>query len=114
MPGSAITLGRMDSDLKNGAQSRLCPPRKKKKKRNDEALASIATSSSLWFATCAKILNKDQRLVTPDPNLYQLGILTVYEWCMAHGKPCRILALKPRQKGSSTVSAAVETIDLLI
>ena len=70
-------------------------------------MASIADSAALWFATCAKILTKDQRLVTPDPNVYQLRILEVYEWCMASGRPCRILALKPRQKGSSTVSAAV-------
>ena len=70
-------------------------------------MASIASSAALWFATCAKILTKDQRLVTPDPNIYQLRILEVYEWCMANGTPCRILALKPRQKGSSTVSAAV-------
>ena len=70
-------------------------------------MASIASSAGLWFATCGKILTKDQRLVTPDPNLYQLRILEVYEWCMASGTPCRILALKPRQKGSSTVSAAV-------
>ena len=71
------------------------------------AVASVASSAALWFATCAKILTKDQRLVTPDPNIYQLRILEVYEWCMANGVPCRILALKPRQKGSSTVSAAV-------
>ena len=45
--------------------------------------------------------------MTPDPNIYQLRILEVYEWCMANGVPCRILALKPRQKGSSTVSAAL-------
>lgn len=70
-------------------------------------MAAIATSAGLWFATCARILTKDQRLVTPDPNVYQLHILEVYEWCMSHGTPCRILALKPRQKGSSTVSAAV-------
>ena len=70
-------------------------------------MASIASSAALWFATCARILTKDQRLVTPDPNIYQLRILEVYEWCMASGTPCRILALKPRQKGSSTVSAAV-------
>lgn len=98
----------MDSDLKDGARRRVHPPRKKTKKETiDQALASIATSPALWFATCAKILTKDQRMETPDPNVYQLGILTVYEWCMAHGKPCRILALKPRQKGSSTVSAAL-------
>ncbi|MCX6967601.1 MAG: hypothetical protein NTZ46_07440 [Verrucomicrobia bacterium] len=70
-------------------------------------MASIAGSAALWFATCAKILTKDQRLVTPDPNIYQLHVLEVYEWCMENRTPCRILALKPRQKGSSTVSAAI-------
>ena len=79
----------------------------KARMKEDEALASIARNVSVWFATCAKILTKDQRLVTPDPNVYQLRILQVYEWCMERGVPCRILALKPRQKGSSTVSAAV-------
>jgi len=71
------------------------------------ALAQIATSVATWFATCGKILTKDQRLVTPDPNVYQLRILEAYEWCMVNAAPCRILALKPRQKGSSTVSAAI-------
>ena len=70
-------------------------------------MEAIANSPALWFATCSKILTKDQQLVTPDPNRYQLRILEVYEWCMANGVPCRILALKPRQKGSSTVSAAL-------
>ena len=99
------------SELLNGTKRRA--PRKRDIKNTIEeeegrnALASIASSPGLWFATCAKILTKDQRLVTPDPNGYQLRILEVYEWCMANGIPCRILALKPRQKGSSTISAAV-------
>ncbi len=83
------------------SRSSLIPP------TNDTVLGSIATSASLWFATCGTILTKDQRLVRPDPNLYQLQILEAYEWCMNTGVPCRILALKPRQKGSSTISAAV-------
>lgn len=100
----------MDSNLKDGVKRRVRSPRAKKKKaasRSDLAMASIATSPALWFSTCAKILTKDQRLVTPVPNAYQLKILEVYDWCMDHRTPCRILALKPRQKGSSTVSAAL-------
>ena len=80
---------------------------RKESKWEDVAVASIAHGVSLWFATCAKILTKDQRLTTPDPNLYQLRILKAYEWCMKQQVPCRILALKPRQKGSSTVTAAL-------
>lgn len=71
------------------------------------ALDLIRNSASLWLATCGRILTKEQELVQPDLNLYQLRILEAYEWCMAQGIPCRILALKPRQKGSSTVSAAI-------
>lgn len=99
------------SPLKNVVfQCKRSPRRPKNKadrKKSHEALASIANSAALWFATCAKILTKDQRLVTPDPNRYQLRLLQVYEWCMHHELPCRILALKPRQKGSSTVSAGI-------
>ena len=104
-----LTLGGMESsDIEDGAHHRRAPRKPKPKlKATDKALAGIATSAGLWFATCAKILTKDQRLVTPDPNVYQLHLLEVYEWCMANKKPCRILALKPRQKGSSTVSAAL-------
>jgi len=97
------------SDFQNGTDrvQPLRPQIKKEAVSTQQAMASIANSASLWFATCARILTKDQRLVTPDPNVYQLRILEVYEWCMANGTPCRILALKPRQKGSSTVSAAL-------
>lgn len=93
------------SDFPDGATRRKRSPRNRRK--TDEAVAAIASSAGLWFATCGKILTKDQRLVTPAPNLYQLHLLEVYEWCLAHGIPCRILALKPRQKGSTTVCAAI-------
>lgn len=72
-----------------------------------EALVLAKDSAWIWFTTFGKILTKDQRLITPEPNLYQIQILYTYEWCLFHGVPCRILALKPRQKGSSTVSAAL-------
>ena len=76
-------------------------------KEADASITSIAESAALWFATCGRILTKDQRLESPRPNGYQLRLLEAYEWCMAHRVPCRLLALKPRQKGSSTVSAAI-------
>lgn len=76
-----------------------------------DPIRAIADSPALWFSTCARILTKDQQIVSlcehHRPNEYQLKILRAYEWCMANGVPCRILALKPRQKGSSTVSAAI-------
>lgn len=71
------------------------------------ALVWARESAWIWLTTFGKILTKDQKLMAPVPNLYQINILYVYEWCLFHGVPCRILALKPRQKGSSTVSAAL-------
>lgn len=76
-------------------------------KTADLAVGSIATSAALWFASCGRILTKDQRIVEPVPNIYQIQILEAYEWCITRGVPCRILALKPRQKGSSTVASAI-------
>lgn len=79
----------------------------KRSGKGDKALALLVESPTLWFAVCGRILTKEQELVCPDPNLYQLRLLEVYEWAMKNGVPCRILALKPRQKGSSTVSSAI-------
>lgn len=78
---------------------------------SSDAIAAIGNHPSVWFATCARILTKDQRIVQLHgqyaPNEYQLKILQAYEWALASGIPCRILALKPRQKGSSTVTSAI-------
>jgi hypothetical protein len=79
----------------------------------NETLARAVNSPYVWLAAFGKILTKEQTIVSLDGtqgtqlNEYQLKLLTVYEWCMANGVPCRILALKPRQKGSSTVTCGI-------
>ncbi len=105
MESSQLKEGKRASRRSHSVESsQKCNPSERER---EEALAAIAQSAALWFASCATILTKEQQLVRPLPNLYQLRLLEAYEWCMHHRLPCRLLALKPRQKGSSTVSAAI-------
>ncbi len=62
--------------------------------------------AAAWLESHGKIRRKDGELVRPRCNEYQRRIAEVIEWCHAHGRPCRIVALKPRQKGSSTICVA--------
>lgn len=40
-------------------------------------------------------------------NILQQRLVEVIEYCLKHGLPCRIVVLKPRQKGISTITTAV-------
>jgi len=67
----------------------------------------IRWNTAAWMETHGKIERKGGEIVTPICNEYQREISDIVEWCHEHGRPCRIVALKPRQKGSSTISVAV-------
>jgi hypothetical protein len=67
---------------------------------------AIKWSPAAWLENYGKIERKGGELVRPKVNEYQRKISAVVEWCHQHGRPCRIVALKPRQKGSSTFSVA--------
>lgn len=62
--------------------------------------------TALWFEECSKIKRKDGSLVRPKLNEHQRKICEVVQWCEDNKRPCRIVGLKPRQKGSSTISVA--------
>lgn len=68
---------------------------------------AIRWNTAAWMETGGMIERKSGELVRPICNEYQREISEIVEWCHEHGIPCRIVALKPRQKGSSTVSVAV-------
>lgn len=68
---------------------------------------SCRWNTAAWMENGGKIRLKNGDLVTPVPNEYQRKITDLVKWCQENGRPCRIVALKPRQKGSSTVSVAV-------
>lgn len=60
-----------------------------------------------WFAAFGRIRIKAGSVEQVEPNEYQRKISEIVLYCHEHGIPCRIVALKPRQKGSTTFSVAV-------
>lgn len=73
-----------------------------------EDLAGFAAASpAIHFGTFVQIHNKENRLITPIPNILQLRMSQVYEQCQAWGIPCRMLVCKPRQVGCSTFAAHI-------
>ncbi len=66
--------------------------------------AAIRLNTGAWFETYGKIWPKDrnQGLVTPRQNFLQRKIQEVINKFEELDLPCRIIGLKPRQKGSTT------------
>lgn len=74
----------------------------------DELIREAAKrDTAAWFEAFGKIRRKGGELVTPKANTYQMRLNKVVVTAQKLGRPCRIVALKPRQKGSSTFSVAV-------
>ncbi len=74
-----------------------------------EEIRSIELRSNprTWFEVYGTILNRAGELVRPTANSFQARVFSIYRWCRDNQKPCRIIILKPRRKGSSTVSLAL-------
>ena len=66
----------------------------------------VRWSPAAWFEAYSKIRRKGGELVSPVANVYQRRIDEVVREAHRMGRPCRIIGLKPRQKGSSTFSVA--------
>ncbi len=67
----------------------------------------IRTSFGVWFELHGAILNKKREVLRYPKlllNRMQREIDEIIMWCAIHGVPCRIVTLKGRQQGSSTVS----------
>ena len=62
--------------------------------------------TAAWFEAFGKIERKGGEIVSPIANVYQQKISDIILWCHENGRPCRIVGLKPRQKGSSTFGVA--------
>ena len=71
--------------------------------------AAIHSDTGAWFETHAKIWAKDRRLglVTPKQNFLQAKIQAVVTKMQDMGLPVRIIALKPRARGSTTYFTAM-------
>ena len=70
-------------------------------------LFGVRSSPLLWFEVFGRILDKSGQIVSPRANEYQKKILQAYLYAQKKQVPCRLICLKPRQKGSSTISTAL-------
>jgi hypothetical protein len=63
--------------------------------------------TAAWFEAYGKIERKDGEIVSPVANVYQSRTSEIVRWAHENNRPCRIVELKPRQKGSSTFAVAI-------
>ncbi|MEM1443185.1 MAG: hypothetical protein AAGF67_12640 [Verrucomicrobiota bacterium] len=59
-----------------------------------------------WWEGHGWIYNKERKLVQPVANVLQQRFAIALEFCLENNLPIRLLMLKPRQRGCSTVSMA--------
>ena len=68
----------------------------------------VRLDAGVWFATYGTIKDKRGKVVkAPTPNILQQRMFKYYRECQAKGAPCKMVVLKPRQKGASTCSQAL-------
>lgn len=72
-----------------------------------DGLRRIRSNPRLWMEKCGTILKQNGREEAPVLNWFQRFVNKIYLWCRKNKKPCRIIILKPRKKGSSTVSLGI-------
>ena len=75
-----------------------------------QAIEAIAQKDFLvWWEGFTKILNKEAQLISPRANFLQKHVAEVVSWVQQNNYPVRLVVLKPRQMGSSTITSAVIT-----
>ena len=75
-----------------------------------QAIEAIAQKDFLvWWEGFTKILNKEAQLISPRANFLQKHVAEVVAWMQQNSHPVRLVLLKPRQMGSSTITSAVIT-----
>lgn len=81
----------------------------------DSIRAACAVSSTAWLEFTGTIQAKGGAIVKgPKANYYQREMGAVEEHCIKNNLPCRILGLKPRRGGSSTISMGMTHKNLSI
>jgi hypothetical protein len=72
----------------------------------NEALSATRWDTAAWMGLFGKIRLKGGEVTSCEPNEYQRKISEIITYCHENKVSCRIIALKPRQKGSTTFSVA--------
>ena len=67
----------------------------------------IRLDPEVWFGTFALIKDKRGKMIKPKPNILQTRMFEHYRKCQLEGLPCKMVILKPRQKGASTCAQAL-------
>lgn len=79
---------------------------------------AVRAHPAYWWENFGCIVDKQRtyrsakRGTASQANEMQLLIISIYRYCRKHRLPCRIIVLKPRQKGASTISTALTYHDL--
>jgi hypothetical protein len=68
--------------------------------------AACKENEDAWIEQFGKILTKNGKILTLELNYLQEQVCDSIRWCRENKYPCRVIILKPRQKGSSTVTTA--------
>ena len=75
---------------------------------DQEKLADlIRVDPEVWFGTFAVIKDKRGKNIKPKPNILQRRMFEHYRHCQLNDLPCKMVILKPRQKGASTCAQAL-------
>lgn len=62
--------------------------------------------TAAWMETSGKIADDAGDIVSPTCNEFQCEVSDIIKYCHENQRPARMIILKPRRKGSSTVSVA--------
>jgi len=68
--------------------------------------AACEDSEDCWIESFAKILTKEGDVRLLELNYLQEKVCDTIRFCRENGFPCRMIILKPRQRGSSTITTA--------
>lgn len=75
--------------------------------QDERLLDLIRVDPEVWFGTFGVIKDKRGKDIKPVANTLQKRMFAHYRKCQIEGKPCKMIILKPRQKGASTCAQAL-------
>ena len=61
----------------------------------------------VWLQRYGVILDKNRELITPTINIFQARAIAAYCFCVANQRAVRLIGLKPRQVGGTTIFAGL-------
>lgn len=69
----------------------------------------VRAHPGVWMEGYTLVLDKHRQWIRPRLNIFQARMVAAYMWCLANDVPPRLIGLKPRQVGGTTVAAGIST-----